>query len=470
MDLERIKRRQSLKVIISEAVMVIAVILMVTILAFIVSGYWVGSDFKIERQGLLQVSSIPTGANVEIDGASSWLQRTNTSKVLSSGEHKVVLTKDGYDSWAKTVSINEGLLYRLNYPRLFLKDRQPEEALEDISALMVSISRKHEAMLVVKDITNWDLVDLTSDPVTSRLLDVSKYFSTVGIADNAAAGLFTGKVLNCSWSGDDSHVLFKIDTGGGIEWVLIDVKNITNSINLTKSFRYDFDDIEIINDSSSQLLASQNHDLRKIDLSSRSVSSVLVEGVTDFNYHDNEVIFSAQKPGSDDYYIGILNLSNDKIMTFDVPVVLTSPVEVAISRFYDDKYIIIITNDAVLIFKREDFSSVASFELKFVPTQVKIGTDGGFILLNSGTNLATIDMESLSMLEWQIEGSNFGWLDDHMIYTVNNGELIVYDYDGINRRTLSKNVSARFPVTITDNKWLYYFSDNNLMREWLIPR
>ena len=67
MDLERTRRRQSLKVIISEAIMVIAVILMVTILAFIVSGYWVGSDFKIERQGLLQVASVQTGANVEID-------------------------------------------------------------------------------------------------------------------------------------------------------------------------------------------------------------------------------------------------------------------------------------------------------------------------------------------------------------------------------------------------------------------
>ena len=122
MDFDKIKRRQSLKVIISEAIMVLAVIITVIVLAFVVSGYWLNSDFKIERQGLLQISSFPTGADVEIDGSVSWLQKTNTSKVLSSGEHTVALSKENYDSWSKTINISEGLLYRINYPRLFLKN------------------------------------------------------------------------------------------------------------------------------------------------------------------------------------------------------------------------------------------------------------------------------------------------------------------------------------------------------------
>ena len=58
LDLEKAKRRQSLKVIISEAIMVLAVIATVTILAFLVSGYWINSDLKLERQGLLQISSV----------------------------------------------------------------------------------------------------------------------------------------------------------------------------------------------------------------------------------------------------------------------------------------------------------------------------------------------------------------------------------------------------------------------------
>ena len=109
MDIEKNKKKQSLKVIISEAIMVLAVVVTVAILALVVSGYWVNSDFKVEQNGMLQISSVPTGANVNIDGeASSWLQRTNTSKILSSGEHTVTLSKDGYDTWSKTINVPEG--------------------------------------------------------------------------------------------------------------------------------------------------------------------------------------------------------------------------------------------------------------------------------------------------------------------------------------------------------------------------
>ena len=68
MDRTKQEKRQSLKVIISEVIMTLAVIITVTILALIVSGYWLNSDFEVERQGMLQISSVPTGASVNIDG------------------------------------------------------------------------------------------------------------------------------------------------------------------------------------------------------------------------------------------------------------------------------------------------------------------------------------------------------------------------------------------------------------------
>ena len=52
-----------------------------------------------------------------------------------------------------------------------------------------------------------------------------------------------------------------------------------------------------------------------------------------------------------------------------------------------------------------------------------------------------------------------------MVYAVADDDLIVYDFNGENRRELSHGVSATFPVTITDDKWLYYFSDRDLVRE-----
>ena len=72
-------------------------------------------------------------------------------------------------------------------------------------------------------------------------------------------------------------------------------------------------------------------------------------------------------------------------------------------------------------------------------------------------------------MEWTIE-NDFDWIDNDMLYTVSDGELIVYDYDGFNRRVIAEGVSSRFPVVITSDKWLYYAKNSKLMREWLIPR
>ena len=79
-------------------------------------------------------------------------------------------------------------------------------------------------------------------------------------------------------------------------------------------------------------------------------------------------------------------------------------------------------------------------------------------------------MESLSLTEWESNSSHFGWITSYMVYSVKNGELFVYDYDGLNRRSLTTNVSERFPVTITNDRMMYYFSDDQLIREWLIKR
>ena len=54
MDLEKRAKRQSLKIIVSEMMMVITVIITVVVLVFVVSGYWLNADFKVERQGMLQ--------------------------------------------------------------------------------------------------------------------------------------------------------------------------------------------------------------------------------------------------------------------------------------------------------------------------------------------------------------------------------------------------------------------------------
>ena len=463
MDRDKLKRRQSLKVIISEAIMVLAVIITVIILAFIVSGYWLNSDFQVERQGLVQIYSVPTGADVNIDGEpSSWLQRTNTSKTLTSGEHTITLSKEGYDSWTKTINLKEGLLYRLHYPRLFLIDRLSTKVLDANTTTLATISPDFSDMVLINSTTKWSLVNLENDTLEPKNFSIAEYFSDVSVAEGATTGLFSGKIVDLNWDADGNHILFEIEGESTKEWVLIDVRNIKNSINLSKEFGADFSNVEILDNSSNNLLAVQNGNLHKIDVSGKSISTVLVENVIDFDHYNNTVLFSAESKDSD-YYLGAFKVGDNQITELET---FSQPFRVAIVKFYDETYYATICNQVVSLYKESpEFTKVSDYELSFVPDHRKVGQAGEFIIMYFGDQIATLDMEASDVHEWTIENDNFGWLVNDMIYTVSDGELIAYDFDGYNRRVLAKNVSSHFPAAITNNKWLYYFSDDTLIRE-----
>ena len=458
MDLEQRARRQNIRVIASEVVMVVAVILMVIILALIVSGYWLNSDFKVERQGMLQISSVPTGASVEVDGDSPWYQRTNTSKILSSEEHTIVLSKEDYDSWSKTINISEGLLYKLNYPRLFLKNRTKETVSDVSSFTYATISPNRKQLLAINNTTNWSLFNLDADTVKPTKINVSALFAT---ESPATVSILNCSIISANWDESNEHVLLNINLDGTSEWVLLDIRNPAKSINLTREFVQDFDHVAIFNHSANILLAMSGSNLRKIDLDSKQLSSVIISGIESYDIYDSEIIFSNHER------VGVIkNFSSEPEYLTDI----TSPTKVLFGRFYDDKYIFIIEDNSLAVYKKDDFTEIFSGTIGFTPEYVKVGPGAEFLFMSSGSNFATYDMESAKLSLWSADTVHFDWLDGHMLYVVKDGVLSVYDYDGLNHRVLASNVSERFPVTITDDKWLYYFSDGNLIREWLIKK
>lgn len=504
MDIEKRARRQNRRVIISEILMFSAIIITVLVLAFVVSGYWVSPDFTIERQGLLQVYSTPTGADVSIDGsATSWLQRTNTSKTLTAGEHTVTLTKDGYDSWSRQINITEGLLYKLHYPRLFLLNRTKESAFVS-SANFVTISPDRNTMLLANGTTSWQLFNLDSDSAKPKTLALSKVLpftdltnatspSSITDPNDAVSALpvgsFSGNIDSATWATDNEHVLFKITSDSTTNWLLLNIKNPDNSVNLTKEFNTDFSKIEIMDSSASNLPVLEGSNLRTVDVHAKQLSGILLENVISFDHYHQEIVFSAavsdenlkliakssskneenpaDNPETLPYFVGLLNLGNEEITVLKYT---PEKERVAIYKFYDDNYIATIGDKEVTVYQKNDFVKKASLGLSFSPERIKVGPDGDYLAMYTGGNIMTLDMETLSIINWSTDTDSFGWLDGNMLYAVKDGVLSVYDFDGQNHRTLASDVSSRFPVTITSDKYLYYFSGDTLIREWLVER
>ena len=369
MDPDAAKKRQSIKVIFSETLMVLTIIATVVVLALVVSGYWLNSDFKVERQGMLQISSAPTGADVAIDGETAWLQVTNTSKVLTSGEHTITLTKEGYDSWSKTINISEGLLYRIRYPRLYLIEREKTKIADTLGTTKVFTNGKQNQLYLYSG-------DLAT-------LDTDQYALPITGQDVSGSDVVSGwQVMNLDADTPEKKPV-------------------------TRDMLY-------------------------------------------------ELFKKPKKP------------SEDTVKAFNPDLHIDESAKTIFSKFYDDRYLTVIEDSTITLYKQDTEEPVLTSELSFTPTEFHTGDDGEFTVFSAGSTIATLDMETMQIKEWSVDGETLGWLDGSTIYSVKDGELFVYDFDGLNRRSLSNGVSSRFPVFLTRDRWLYYFSDDTLMREQIV--
>jgi len=60
-------------------------------------------------QALMSVDSIPSGAEIEIDGA--FVGSTPSTVTIAAGTHRVSVIKKGYGSWTKTLSVSSGTVH-----------------------------------------------------------------------------------------------------------------------------------------------------------------------------------------------------------------------------------------------------------------------------------------------------------------------------------------------------------------------
>ena len=463
MDPEQVKKRQTLRVLFSEAMMVLSVVAIMTVLIMITSGYWINQNFEVERRGMLEVLSSPTGADIVVDGETAWMAKTNSSRILSKGEHTVSISKEGYGDWVKKVTIEEGLMYRLPYVRLF--PNEPElEKVSEINARISSVSPDRSSMLLIDDSTTWKILHLNEDKVSTTDLDVAKVFDKIGGAE-AMAG-----IAGIDWSKDGNRILLKVVWNEKNEWLLLDLKDSEKSANITGTFGMNFDTVKFFDKTGDDLLVVDGGELRKLDISEQSISKILASNVTNFNLYDESIVYVANGKVSvlkkvDGEAIDLLDVQGDRIFA-------------ALTRSYRDNYLTVIEDGKLSLYKGQlprnkddkSFEQIFSVEIGLMPERIKIGADGDFVIMSNGKNIVTLDMESENVSRFEVEDGKIGWLDDHLLYVVDNdGDMVVYDYDGLNRRELSKNASQRLGATVSeDERWLYYFSDGWLVRENLI--
>ena len=180
-EIKNRRKKRALKVFVTEGLMVLAVILLVVITTMLATGYNVkpGKDWTIERTGLVQLQSTPTGANVTIDDEPifGW---TNLSRSMTEGEHRIALSREGYDTWSKTISVKAGLYYRLGYPRMILSEKKIEEFETIPEGYSLSFAKDGNiALLYSNEKSAWKVLEINNSTPKSKEISVKDLFTAL---------------------------------------------------------------------------------------------------------------------------------------------------------------------------------------------------------------------------------------------------------------------------------------------------
>ena len=463
-----------MRLIVTEAIMTVTVVVMVIVLTFVAMGYKVNQDGELSQNGLVQISSRPNGATVTIDGDTIF-PRTDTSRSLSSGEHTVKLTKDGYDSWEKTIEIKSGWLYKLDYPRLFKQGRETEKMLEFKEGLeFLSMSPDRSSILYADDdATVFYWLKVQGEEIETRKIDVAELFRL------KSGDKLNGIIKSLEWNGEGDRVL--IDYVGVAkskddkmivdyadydvhDRIVINLAKPEDSINLTREFGLDFSKISAVSDSAERLVVLENGNLRMISTGTKEISRVLVANIADFANVGSEVLFIT-KAAEDSttrtigYYV-----EGDK-----APLILETVggdgVRLAISKYLDKRYLTVAVGPEITIYRAdelqetmriEDLEVVGKAVLAAAPEWVEVANRGRFIAAINGKKIFMFDVEQLAISNYELEGDFEGWLDGFMVTNVVDGKLVARDFDGSNRRELGDGKAGFEAMVTSNNRYLYY--------------
>ena len=450
---EKIERRAHVRLIVTEVLMFLSVIALVGFLTLVVMGYSFnlreigGEGEVIERSGLVQVSSLPTGATIFVDGEAPLLFSTNASRTLIAEEHEIGLSKDGFLGWKKTVKVTEGMIYRLNYPRLFKEEREKEEVLTLSAApKLVSVSPNNERMLVEQAGALYIIYLNEGKPEM-------KAVGTVGTDGNVV--IFT-TLQGAEWSGNSEKVLLKVNG----EWAVIGVRDKS----LVSLAGVGAKEVKFESEAGDRLLVlNEKKELREFNVRDGKLSEVLVSGVEQFDNDGDRVVFLSEDGSLRAYRAG-------ERETYEVMAEVSGAVKFATMRYFQESYVAVVKGGEFKVYRKTgwptadgEMEKVFEEEVGFKVTSVKKRGKGMvFELLGSSeegeARNEVFDMEAMALTAVDVKDS--GWVDEYLRYRLVSGKLSVFDYDGLNERVLVESgvLSGRVVAISGNNRWLYYFS------------
>lgn len=472
------RRRHTIQLFIGYALVATAIALATAILIYYAYGFGVNRQGDLVQKGLVFVSSQPSGATLDVN--SKRVNNTNTKLNLSAGDYTLVIKRDGYMDWRRTIQVDGGDVSHYVYPFLFPKELKPRQLKTYDANPRLTTQSPDRRWLVVQP--------LIDDETKFEVFDLSKNQDEVGVAapftvPQALVTTSTAptrwKVLE--WSSNNRHILFKrfytADDVEKSEYILVDRQRPEGSYNLSRELNIDATATDLaLLDKKPDTYYIHNKttgELSSANLENPAPKKVLSDVVA-FKSHGKDTIvyitaknapegkvFARLHDDSQEYTLRALSASDTYLLNaarFDGSWYIVAGTKAENRAF-------IYKDPALQIVRGKDKKAGALFALRVDdPNDVSFSANAQFVALQNGKAFHVYDIDNEQAYRYSAKSPvdtpqlKAAWMDGNRFTYASNGKQIVFDYDNINHRTLVPT-SATYEAAFDRNyKYLYTFT------------
>ena len=424
---------------------------------------------KVEQTGLVQFGSSPSGATAKVNDRAVQL-RTPNKATVNAGQHDFSIERKDYLTWNKSVTIKPGMIMWLNYAILVPNKIETESVLQfdSLTALKATPEKKDIMILRNETLANFELIDIRGSEVKSKSIDLpAEVYSEPANPDVSHRFVMT------DWDDGGRYLLVRHYFGEANEWLVLDTQDPAASKNLTNHFDLIMSTVKFADTSGNKFYILNNSDVRKLDLSSSTISHPIVTDVESFIMYAKNYLAYVGQSGDGEKARRVVGVYRDGDKTAHIVKsfgIDQRDIKVAVTKYFNEDYLAI-TNDRVLTLMKGNFptdatgssalKNVMTLSLDWLPTEISFGDSGQYLMMRSGNNeFTSYDLEYQDVAKFDLGGVsgstvNTNWLDDTHLWAVVNGQLSIREFDGQNANEIIGGVANFDAVFTTNNKYIY---------------
>ena len=448
--------------------MAVALLLATTVLLYRAKGFGLDKDGRVIQNGLVFVSSQPNGANIFLNGQ-KYKSATSTRIVLPGGQYTTELTRTGYRTWKRAITVEGGSVERFDYPVLFPQKLVTTVTKQYAAAPLLETQSLDQRWLITQALApdQFDLYDLNASKPVPKPLTVPSEILTPATTTQGWEAV--------EWAGDNRHVVlsrsYQKDGQPAKEYILFDRQDPTQSKNLTVAFGFNPTTIELTNHkyNAYYLYDASNSQLFTATLAEPTPQPYLAN-VLAFSTDQTDVLYATTADAPAGSALIKLRQGNDTYIVRREPLGTTYLLDLA--RYRGKPFVAAGAQSDNKVYVYKDPAGVLSDDPKAVlvplqilkverPTSLSHAPAARFFALEAADFFAVYDAETNKAYAFQAKSlpdapqTRATWMDGYHLQLVSSGTLRVFDFDGANPQTLSPAAPAFTPVFDPNFHFLY---------------